>query len=153
MSIPGAPNEITKPFASSDSFKTSVFMLLKVSKQELVISDWEDSERLCESAVGLALLCAASSLFCCRKVVERLGFSAVGGFMGDCEGLGTKVTFGREFGESALVADDSRDSLLAEFSLVSLELDSSLEPALTDPLLSLRLGDCLTISSSSPCSS
>ena len=73
--------------------------------------------------------------------------------MGDCEGLGTKVTFGREFGESALVADDSRDSLLAEFSLVSLELDNSLEPALTDPLLSLRLGVCLTISSSSPCSS
>ena len=128
-------------------------MVLKVSKQEFVISDWEDSERLCESAGGLALLCAASSLFCCRKVVERLGFSAVGGFMGDCNGLGTNVTFGREFGESALVADDSRDSLVAEFSLLSLELDSSLEPALTDPLLSRRLGDCLTISSSSPCSS
>lgn len=128
-------------------------MVLKVSKQEFVISDWEDSDRLCESAGGLALLCAASSLFCCRKVVERLGFSAVGGFMGDCKGLGTNVTFGREFGESALVADDSRDSLVAEFSLLSLELDNSLEPALTDPLLSLRLGDCLTISSSSPCSS
>ena len=129
--------------------------MLKVSKQEFVISDWDDSERLCESAPGgLALLCAASSLFCCRNVVEMLGFSAVGGFMGDCEGLGTKVTFGREFGESARVADDSRDCLLAEFSLVSLEFDNSLEPALLpDPLLSLRLGDCLTISSSSPCSS
>ena len=135
--------------------------MLKVSKQEFVISDWDDSERLCESAGGLALLCAASSLFCCRNVVERLGFSAVGGFMGDCDGLGTRVTFGREFGESARVADDSRDSLLAsrdsllaEVSLVSLEFDNSLEPALlTDPLLSLRLGDCLTISSSSPCSS
>ena len=129
-------------------------MVLKVSKQEFVISDWEDSERLCESAEGLTLLCAASSLFCCRKVVERLGFSAVGGFMGDCEGLGTKVTFGREFGESALlVADDSRDSLLAELSLISLELDNSLELDLADPLLSLRPGDCLAISSSSPCSS
>ena len=129
-------------------------MVLKVSKQEFVISDWEDSERLCESAGGLTLLCAASSLFCCRKVVERLGFSAVGGFMGDCEGLGTKVTFGREFGESALlVADDSRDSLLAELSLISLELDNSLELDLADPLLSLRPGDCLANSSSSPCSS
>ena len=128
--------------------------MLRVSKQELVISDWDDSERLCESAPGgLALLWAASSLFCCKKVVERLGFSAVGGFMGDCEGRGTKVTFGRELGESARVAEDSRDSLLAEFSLVSLELDNSLEPALTDPLLSLRLGVCLTINSSSPCSS
>ena len=70
-------------------------------------------------------------------MVERLGFSAVGGFMGDCKGLGTKVTFGLEFGESPRFADDSRDSLLAEFSLVFLELDSSLDPGLTDPLTSL----------------
>ena len=46
ISVPVAPNDITNPFASSDSFRTSVFMVLKVSKQEFVISDWDDSERL-----------------------------------------------------------------------------------------------------------
>ena len=33
---------------------------------------WEDSERL----LGLAALCSTSLLFCSRKLVDRLGFSA-----------------------------------------------------------------------------
>ena len=84
-------------------------------------------------------------------MVERLGFSAVGGFMGDCDGIGTRVTLGRELGDSARDADSSCDSLLAEFSRVALELvDNSLEVDLTDPqLLSLLTGDLLTTSSSS----
>ena len=81
-------------------------------------------------------------------MVERLGFSAVGGFMGD---FGTRVTLGRELGDSARDEDNSCDSLLAEFSRVALELvDNSLEVDLTDPqLLSLLTGDRLTTSSSS----
>ena len=71
--------------------------------------------------------------------------------MGDCEGIGTRVTLGLELGDSARDEDNSRDSLLAEFSRVALELvDNSLEVDLTDPqLLSLLTGDLLTTSSSS----
>ena len=66
--------------------------------------------------------------------------------MGDCEGIGTRVTLGRELGDSARDEDSSCDSLLAEFSRVALELvDNSLEVDLTDPqLLSLLTGDLLT---------